>query len=183
VSKIALLAVNDRKSVRDVFESQFAQELKRRGVGAITSFNLVGLADIKADRPAAAARLKAAGADSVLVVRLVDSQTFEHNVRQTSPVYAPVITGMGAPGMSPYYSPYYNWGTYYDVAFMDMSVIRNTSTTVTYLEYNLYDLATEKLIWAGVTKTTLKDDADRVASVRPLADKILEEMRTAGVIR
>ena len=115
----------------------------------------------------------------MLFVRLVDSQTFEHNVRQTSPIYAPIITGMSSYG----YSPYDDWGTYYDVAFMDMSVIRNGSTQVTYLEYNLYDLATQKLIWTGLTKSSLKEDTDRVASIRPLADEVMERMRSAGIIR
>jgi hypothetical protein len=73
---------------------------------------LLTLPQIKEDKAAATTRLRQEGADSILVVRLVDKETYDRQVRATPAAFAPVATGYGI----------YAWYDYYSVAFMDMNV-------------------------------------------------------------
>src|SRR6516162_9460747 len=62
LTKIAALAVEDRGLVRQGFENRFVKQLKQGGATAITTFDLLSLTDISADKPAAAERFRSAGA-------------------------------------------------------------------------------------------------------------------------
>src|SRR5262245_57078665 len=76
VGKVAVLVMSDRDCYRQAIENHFAGLLTEQGQSAFTTHDLFSLSAVKADRQAAADRLRQAGADSVLVVRLVDSATY-----------------------------------------------------------------------------------------------------------
>ena len=62
VQKVAVIAVDQRGLARIGFENRFVRELKARGQEAMPTHDLLALPDIKADKEAAAAKLKAAAA-------------------------------------------------------------------------------------------------------------------------
>ena len=173
VQKVAVLAVDERGMVRQIFEGQFVTQLEKQGQAAFKTQELLALPAIKENKEAAAARLREAGADSVLIVRLVDSATLASSVRQTSRGYAPITTGYAN----------FGWYDYYTVAFMDMDVIRNSLKQYVYLDTSLYELNTGTRLWSGLTQTVLKDNTDRLEVVRPLVTKVLAAMRQDGLIR
>jgi len=171
VQKIALLGVDTRPLFRKVAEGQFAAQLQQRGQPAVRSAELIGLNDIKADKDAAAARFREAGADSILIVRLVDSTTRSREVQQNNRGLVPTVSG------------YDDWHGYYSLSFMNMSVTQLSLKTDVYLDTSLYDLTSGKRLWAGLTKTTLRDDTDRVEEFQRVAAKVLAAMQKDGYIR
>jgi len=166
VSKIASLAVDDRGMVRQAFENRFVAQLEKHGTSALTTYNLLSPAEIKADKAAAVERLEAAGADSVLVVRLVDS-AFS---------YSEVHVGNSNWG------PYDTWYDYFALAY-GLGPSYSSLEQKTLLETSLFDLKTSKRIWSGLTDTVSKYNTDRVAEIDKVVAKVLAAMRKDGIIR
>src|SRR6185369_14611769 len=113
VRKVAVLAVEERPMVRQALENRFANQLKEKGQEAFVTHELLTLPSIQEDKKAAAARVQQAGADTILLVRLVDTMTYDREVRATGPDYVAVTTGIES----------YGFYDYYSVAFMDMGAV------------------------------------------------------------
>jgi hypothetical protein len=165
VSKIAALAVDERGSVRSAFESRFVLEVRKHGISSFTTFDLLSLPDIKSDKAAAAERLRAAGADSLLILRLVDS----------SVSYREVLVDSGPSG------PYNTWYDYYAMAY-GMSQSYGNLKQSTLLETSIFDLKTNKRIWSGLTETVTAYDTDRVAEMDKVVAKVAVAMKKDGII-
>ncbi len=166
VGKVAAVAVDERGDVRRAFENRFVSQLQKQGTPAVPTYNLLSLAEIKADKSAAAERLRAAGADTVLIVRLVDSSFSYGETRLDS-----------AP-----WRPYDSWYGYYTVAFAGMGTTYGSLKQKVRLETSLFDLKTSKPIWSGLTDTVTAYDTDRVAEIDKIVAKVLGAMRKDGVI-
>lgn len=173
MEKVAVLAVEDRGSIRRPLEREFVKQLAEQNQGALTTYDLLSLPEIKDNKDAAAARLRQAGADAILIMRLVDRVSYERQVRTSPEVFVPTTTGYGS----------FGWHDYYSVSFVDMGTIRNTSRDYLYLDTCLYDLKTGKRIWSCLTQTVLTEDADRYAEIKPLVTKVLAKLREAGLVR
>ena len=173
VQKVSVVAVDDHKLVREGIENRFVRELREHGQAAVPTYDLLALSEIKADKQAAAARVRAAGADGILVIRLVDQATYALQMRTTPELYAPVSTGFGS----------YGWNDYCTVAFVDMGPVWSSSVQDLFIDSNLFDLKTGKRLWTALTRTVLKEDADRLPVADELAAKVVSTMRKAGVVR
>ena len=135
VQKIAVLAVEEREPYRASVESHFNVQLIEHGQSAFVTFDLLALPAIKADKEAAAAKLRERGADALLLVRLVNSSSSTHEVRGRDGYFAPTLSGS-------------DWYGYYSVAFMDMGTVWGGSVQEVYLEISLFELKTVwSLVW------------------------------------
>jgi hypothetical protein len=172
VQKVAVVAVTDQVLVREGFENRFARQMDEHGQSAMVTYDLLSLPEIKADKPAATARFRQAGADSVLVIRLANQATQTRETQATGNIFVPVVTGFG----------YDDWYDYYSVSFVNMGTSWSDSKTQVYLEMMLYDLKSSQRIWAGGTVTVLKDGMDRVAQMGPIVSKVLAALRKDGLI-
>jgi len=173
--KIAVIGVDERGLVRIGFENRFVRDLKARGQAATPTYDMMTLGEIKADKEAAAARLRAAGVDSVLIVRLADLATYNRSVRAGSERYVSTVTGM---------DDYWGWYDYYTVAFTDMSTVWSSDTKTVYLDSSLYDLKSTRRIWSGLTKTVLKDGrTDPLDEADALTAMVVKAMAKDGVAR
>jgi hypothetical protein len=172
VQKVAVVAVTDQKLVREGFENRFARMMIEHSQGALVTYDLLSLPEIKADKQAATARFRQAGADSVLVIRLANQATQARETQATANIFVPVVSGYG----------YNDWYDYYSISFMNMGTTWGDSKTQVYLETSLYDLQTGQRIWAGGTVTVLKDSMDRVAQMDPIVSKVLGALRKDGLI-
>jgi hypothetical protein len=172
MQKVAMVAVTDQVLVREGFENRFARQMVEHGQAALVTYDLLSLPEIKADKQAATARFRAAGADSVLVIRLANQATQTRETQATGNIFVPVVAGFG----------YDDWYDYYSVSFVNMGTSWSDSKTQIYLEMILYDLKTSQRIWAGGTVTVLKDGMDRVAQMDPIVSKVLGALRKDGLI-
>ena len=172
--KIAVIGVDERGMVRKGFENRFVRDFREQGQEAMVTYELMALPDIKADKAAAVARLRGAGADAVLIVRLVDQVNYDTQVRANPALFAPTVTGIGSN---------YGWYDYYSVAFNEMGTVWSSSKQLTYLDISLYSFETGQRVWSGLTKATLKENTDRIEVVDALVSKVVAKMRADEVIR
>lgn len=171
-SGIAVIVMADRGPIRQGFENRLADRMNQGGQKATTTYQLLELRDIQSDKNAAAARLRAAGMDSVLIFRLVNKATYSTQMRATPELYVPTVTGYGS----------YAWYDYYDVAFVDMGVIWSDSTEDLFIDSTLFDLSGGKRLWSATLETRIKETTDRLAAADHLVGKVLDAMRQDGVL-
>ena len=174
LKKVAVIGVDERGMVRKGFENRFVRDLHVHGQEAMVTCELMALPDIKADKEAAAARLRGAGADSVLIVRLADQVTYDTQVRANPAMFVGTVTGMDSS---------YGWYDYYSVAFTEMGTVWSSSKQLAYLDVSLYSLKSGQRVWSALTKATLKEDTDRLEVVDALVSKVVAAMRKDGVVR
>jgi hypothetical protein len=171
--KVAVVAVEERGDVRGALEVRFVRELRKRNQDALTSVDLLSLPDIKKDKEAAAARLIAAGADSVLIVRLVDEASYGRTVAYTPALYLPGTYGYGT----------FGWYDYFSGAYLSMTVVSSSSEQKLCLDSSLFDLKTSQRLGSVVTSTTVKENADRLAVADTLAARVVGELEKNGLVR
>ena len=133
---------------------------------------MLSLPAIKADKEAAAAKLRASGADSLLLVRLVSQTTSANQVRATSAYYVPTINGYDNA----------DWYGCYSVAFMDMGTVWSNAKREVCLDTSLFDLKTGQRLWSGLTQTVLKEQSDRIEVLSALVTKVLAALRNDGLV-
>ena len=139
-TKVMVVGVSKKAVNRRMFEDEFAAQLKARGVDAVASYTV--LSDKKQnDQEAIAAKVKELGADSVLVKRVVSKRTVK--------VYVP--------GMPYFPPPYYGrWPDYYGYGYRDLYTPGYMSEEqYAIMETNLYEAATDSLIWAATSETEM----------------------------
>ncbi len=132
---IVVIMVARTQDLRNMFEGRFVAELRARGNNATQSYKIVPFEQLQ-DKELVKSRIKSTEADTVLIARLVGSKTIES--------YVPgAVHGMPI--------AYSYWGTYYEIVNVDYGYTGDTE--VAYIETNLYDVKTEKLIWSAHSKT------------------------------
>jgi len=173
VKKVAVVVVADQTNVRPGLENRFAHDIGAQGQPAMATVGLLGLAQIKENKAAAAKLLREAGADSLLIVRLVDKATSNRQARATPATMVPVITSSSG----------YGWYGYYDVVFMDLSAQHSTLRDDLFIDSSLFDLNSGEKLWSAQSKTVLKEGVDKLVVADELVAKVAEAMRKDGVIR
>jgi hypothetical protein len=161
--KIVVIMVAKIPDMRKMFEGRFVAELKARGNNAIQSYQIVTLEQLP-DKELVKSKIKSLGADTVLISRLVDSKTME--------AYMP-----GQVHVFPSY--YYSWGTYHGFLFVDYGYTGDTE--VTYIETNLYDIKTEKLIWSAHSKTERTEGEQQL--INTFIDVIVKKLSSDKIIQ
>jgi len=174
VRKVAVLAVAEREMVRTGLEYRFAKQLEQDGQPAVITLQMLSLPQIKENKEAAAARLREAGADSVLITRLLDKSIYDSQPRQTPNQFSStIIVG----------SPSDGWQTYYMEAYSGVGAPRSDSRATYLLDTSLFDLNTGKRLWSCITETGVQENADRFEIADTLVAKVVEQMRQDGVVR
>ncbi len=172
ITKLAVLTIDERRDLRIGFENRLAQQIQKNGASAITTFDLFSLPEVNRDKAAAAERLRSAGAEALVLLRLMDVNTAYRESRPGAERYAETITGFE---MGPWYD-------YFSVAYADMSPTYGNLKQKIYLETSVYDLKTAKRLWSGLTETVVTDTMDRIAEMDPIVAKAVAAMRTDGII-
>ncbi len=173
VRKVAVLAVEERGDVRGALEGRFVRDLRERNQDALSTVELLTLPEIKADKDSAAAKLRAAGADAVLIVRLVDQGSYGGAVAYLPALYTPGAYGYGA----------FGWHDYFTGAFASMAVVSSTMAEVLYLDSSLFDLKTGQRLGSVLTSTRVKENADRLLVADALTAKVVGALRKNGLVR
>jgi hypothetical protein len=168
--KIVVVGVTPKAPIRREYEDAFSRELAARGIEATQSYNF-GSPDGKLDKDAVIAKLTEIGADAVLVTRLVDKET-------VNTYYPPSYSSVAAP--SPYYG---GWYGYYSMGYSYMTSPGYVEENQVYrIETNLYDVHGDKLIWSGLTETTLISGDAPDAEIAPLIAALSYDMEKHKVL-
>jgi hypothetical protein len=125
---VVALYVSRDGALRRTAEDSMVQNLSHMGVRAQPAYAVLTDEDLK-DKTAAKAKLVAAGYDGVIAMRLVSKQTQVEAVPPTFDGY----WGMAWPGA-------------YDPGYL-------STETVVRVQTSAYELANNKLVWSGLSKT------------------------------
>ncbi len=173
VRKVAVLAVEERPDVRGALEARFVRDLRQRNQDALATVELLTLPEIKADKEAAAVKLRTAGADAVLIVRLADQASYGGAVAHLPALYTPGVYGYTG----------FGWDDYFAGAYAAMTVVSSSLEEVLYLDSSLFDLQTGQRLGAVLTSTRVKEDADRLRVADVLTAKVVQALRKNGLVR
>jgi hypothetical protein len=129
IKKVLVMGISQKVGIQRFFEDEFVRQLKGKGTDAVAGYSMLPY-DEKMDKDFIAAKARESGADSVLVARPIS--------RKIERSYVP--------------GTYRRWGSYYGYAYSSGYVVDDEYV---YIETNLYDVATEKLIWTAQSETII----------------------------
>ena len=160
--KVVVVGVFETYDTRKIFEYDFADRLKARGVEAIPSYHIFP-GDKLPTKEVSVAEFRKRGLDSVLVTRVLDRETWM-NVYRGKSYFVPTNYG--------YYGDYY--GYVYTTG-------RAVQEGFAYTETNLFELDKEKLVWSSRAETDFK--ARRYELIKAFVKATIDRMAAEGVVR
>lgn len=155
--KVAALVVSEDISLRMSGEEALARELTARGMTGIAAYRAIPAPELK-NPDAARAWFERDGVAAVAALRPVSQDKVK---RYTQDIWA-----------TPYYSTF--WG-FYPYGWTTTFVVGSAATdTVIVVESLVYDIATGKLMWAGVSESTNPKSLQKLVAdiVKEAAKKI-----------
>lgn len=151
--KFVVVGIASTPELRSAYEQAFVDELKLRSVPAVASSTIDGAARL--DRVALNERLRKDGVDGLIVVRLVDPETFVANYTSVASAAGPPIIYHGG------------WHGYY------ASGVRNASSSAFAahkefkIETCMYDSRNDNLIWSGLSMLSVPQADAPASEVKP----------------
>lgn len=162
--KVVALVVAKQEAIRRSGEANLADALDRGGLQGVPAYSLAIGGEL-GDEANAKRVIDASGAVAVVVMRPLGK---EKEVSATSTYYR-----------SPYYGGFY--GGYYGHGWGGAWGGYEVRTdTYVYIETLVYDLRSNKLVWAGQSKTMNPQDVE--GTVNELAKAVGRELRAAGLL-
>ena len=162
VKSIMIVGISKDAEIRKYFEEVFSKRFSRAGIKAVASNKVIPSGQAP-DKDAVKTAAEKQGMQAILVTHL--SQEGEKDF------YQPPATG-GANGLSYYYSRVYN-SVYVTGYYKKEKFVKLVS--------NLYDTASEEVIWTGVSQHIEPKSAKDI--IGALAPKVIKGMRSDKVIR
>jgi hypothetical protein len=161
--KIAALVISSDAAQRRSAEVYLSNDLTIRGARGIPAYTLIGLDHPNVDY--ARARLKEAGVEGVVIMRLVGRDQL-----------VTVEPGGFSGGRYRSFGSYYSWyGT--PITYSPGSVKTDTLVSIETLIYSLTD---DKLLWAATSRTSNPENLSRL--VDEVSDAIANEVVKQGLI-
>ena len=150
---VLVIAVVRQPTTRRMMESEFVKQFKKKGIGAVESFRALTTDTLAGDaaREGIVAAVKEQGIDAVLTIRSAGGRTEERNIPGMT-----ITTGVGMP-----YASSGAWGASTTVmaSFPEPSAPTTQGYSAEekflFLETQLYDVRTEKLIWSALSETRI----------------------------
>ncbi len=170
--KFLIIGVAKQDGTRRVYEDEFALLLKKKGLDAYPSYAYLPAG--KVDSATAVRKITELGVDAVLVTRLLDKRTVQN-------YYPPTTTYVGPS----YYPSYYygGWYGYYGYGFDYVASPGYTTTEDYYsLETNVYDTIGKRLVWSGMTETTITSASPSVSVIKEFIHVVADNMKKKGII-
>lgn len=174
VKKVYVVGIAKQETTRRIFEDGFSKQLAMMGATGIPSYGDLKI-DEETNQDVIAARIKAHGADSVLMTRAISSRT--EQVVNPGYVSAPAYGGRGY-----YPDPYYrHYGGYYsrsyDMVYQPATVSEFRIVTI---EANLYSAASDELIWSAQLETVVEANLD--ALIDDFIAAVTKDLKDKGLL-
>jgi Domain of unknown function (DUF4136) len=160
--KIVVLGISTQIALRRSFEDEFVAQLRSSGIQAVPSYQVIP-EEGQAPEQRLLSAVKRTGADAAIMTRLVRVE----RRKQITPGYYnpyPGLYGWYASGWAGFYEPprVYHYDVY-------------TSET------SLYDLARDRLVWAGTVQTT--DPGDIPKEIKNYVKTVIEALKEKHLLR
>lgn len=179
VRNVYVVGIAKQETTRRIFEDGFCRQLAALGATGMPSY-----VDLKISQETSedviAGRIKANGADSVLMARAVSSRT-EQVVNPgyvSGPAYGPGYAGRGYYYPDPYYRHYGGYyARSYDIVYQPATVSEFQVVTI---EANLYSAASGELIWSAQLETVV--EANLSALINDFIEVVTKDLREKGLL-
>jgi len=159
-----VIGVSSNVTRRRQYEDQFTEQLERKNIQGHTSYRVVADA-AQITEEALAPYVRDNNISHVIVTRIVSHEKVQTYV-------PPTVSTTYMPSYPPYYG---GWYSYYNASYSTMVTPGYTyETEYVHLETNVYDVATGKLIWSGLTETELGSQAG--ARIQEFIQVIMHQM-------
>jgi len=173
IDKILVTAMVSDQRAKNAFEEEVESELEKYQVQAVTGaavFPTMFTENVKMKREELMEKVAKTNSDAILTMSILDKETRSRYVPGNNP-YQPVATYS-------YYNTYYGYYNYYYPTVYDPGYY--TTTSVYYMEANLYDAESEKLLWSVQSKLY---DPEQLASFSgQFSQKVIDELSTQGYL-
>ena len=174
LQKILVLGIFEDDIQRRAFESAIVKRVNKNGKHAVAGYTLMPEKKDIDTKEEIASAVKKVGADSVLI-------THFKGVTEKETVVPPRVDYV--PSMGSRYGRYgYGYRGYYGSTFETVyrpGYIKKDS--IVQLDTRIYSVKSEKLIWAGKTKSVNVDSIEKI--VDELVILVADDMRKSGFIR
>lgn len=144
--KVLVAALTSNAAARQTVETELVNRLQKKGIRATRSLDVFPLSFAQGKLPPRGEiipKIRQSGHDAVLTASLLDSNTETHYVPNTI-AYAPM-------GAYVYYNNFYGYYSHqYSMVYAPGYYV---ATNTYFLETNLYDVASEKLLWSAQSET------------------------------
>lgn len=164
--KVFVMSLSKNQIVKRLYEDEFVNQLKERGVQAFPSYSVIPQEKM-GDENFINGKIKELGVDASIVTRLVDTKTIQQYYPPTM-VYVP--------------PPYYRgWHGYYWNSYQYMMSPGYTTTEKTVvLETNVYSTQNDQLIWSALSETFVGGSARSL--INSLVKKLVEDMEAKNLL-
>jgi len=165
--KVVVMAVAENEISGRIWETEMSKQLAGHGLNVVSGSSIMGTTGTRPDSAAVAAKIAESGADLVIVTRMlaVDKET----------TYVPGATYV-APGA--YWNGYYGLYTHAYSALEAPGYIEQN--TVVRLETSVFDVATGKLVWGGLSESFNPSSTESLAE--NVTEKIVHRLEASGLI-
>jgi len=137
ISKVFVIGVSEKAGVRRIFEREFVNQLKSRGISAVSSNEFIPYEKVL-DKDIVIAKVNDLNIDKVLITQLTNRKKVE---------YLPAGHG----------SAYDVWYSYRELDYKASCKTGYACKELVALETNLYNVSSEKLIWSALSETSVED--------------------------
>ena len=182
INKPYIIGISKDDIKRRVFEDRFREALSKYGVQGIASYKDLS-ASRETDKTVIAQKAAANGADSVLMVRVINERTEQviEPGKATTTVSGPIYSSDYKRRRD--YTPedhYHDYGNYYARSYETIYEPPTVSNfQVDTMEANLYDAKTAKMIWSA--QLELVADAPVDSLLQDFLDTAIKDMRSKGL--
>ena len=163
---ILIIGIADEEHNRRLFEEQFTTQLKAAGIPSNVSYDLLPQG-IDINRDTVSAAIEGKTVDAVIVTHLVAVE--EETVYRPSMDYQPAYGYYnGLYSYYPHVHTYVHQPGYY------------TTHDIVKLETNLYEVATEQLVWSAQSSSFAPESAKEV--IDELVNLVIKDLQQKGLI-
>jgi hypothetical protein len=171
VKRVYLVGVTRNDKMRQLFETEFVRQLAAFGVTGIPSYPDLPISGT-IDREALRDRLRAQGADAVLVGRIVGKEK-----RTTAFSAGESGYGIGTAPIHVYYDDYYN----NSVTIIGTGPAVEKDFQLFSIRANLFETESAKVVWSALTETSAGDD-NRAQRLREYVEIIVKTLKDDGLL-
>jgi hypothetical protein len=169
-AKVLVMVMTLHEDTRNGAEAELARDLRERGVTVVPAYTVIP-PNLIQDKDKARPYIEKTGCTYALVLRVLGKGK---ELEGTGPSFTAIPVAM--PYYSSFYGGYYTfgWGATYNAGVVE---IKDKFR----VEALLYDLGTDKLIWAGNSVTTNPDTARKF--IEGLVKATSKEMKKQGLLK
>ncbi len=158
INKVLVIGVSKKSEMRRMFEDEFVSQLRGRGVDGVASYTVLP-SDKMLEKEAIVEQLRSVDADACLITQLI--------AREDAAAEKPPED----PGLTSQYPRSYNYSQNRRYIMEDDAVSLKT---------NLYNTASEKLIWSALSETFKRGSDEE--NIKGLINEITGELSKQGLL-